>query len=193
MVLTPEAVCLKEDDCINVQQAVLAHCGGTMKNRIAILDVWEGYKDRQDPSGDCIANFRSKLGINYLDYATAYYPWLNTSIIQDSDISFANVNNPDILITVLNAEIASAFKELDALSAEQLNSGGNKLKAAKKQQMLDEVAKLTVEQSEAEKNLAAQNPVLYQPHLQKCAGKHPASAKPAATRRINGGDLHHGG
>ncbi|UJR64471.1 phage tail sheath family protein [Dickeya zeae] len=153
MVLTPEAVCLKEDDCINVQQAVLAHCGGTMKNRIAILDVWEGYKDRQDPSGDCIANFRSKLGINYLDYATAYYPWLNTSIIQDNDISFANVNNPDILITVLNAEIASAFKELDGLSAEQLNSGGNKLKAAKKQQMLDEVAKLTVEQSEAEKTL----------------------------------------
>lgn len=71
MLVIPEAILLAEDDCIAVQQAALAHCGGTMRNRIAILDVWNGYKPRQDPQGDCIDNFRSKLGINYLDFACA--------------------------------------------------------------------------------------------------------------------------
>ncbi|SLM64539.1 MULTISPECIES: phage tail sheath family protein [Dickeya] len=153
MLLTPEAVCLKEDDCINVQQAVLEHCGGNMRNRIAILDIWQGYQDRQDPAGDCISQFRDKLGVNYLDYASAYYPWLNTSIVQDSDISFANINNPDELTRVLTAEITSAFKELEGLSEEQLSSGGNKLKAAKKQQMLDEIARLSASEGETQQAL----------------------------------------
>lgn len=48
MLVIPESVQLAEDACINVQQAMLGHCGGKMKNRVAILDIWEGFKDRQD-------------------------------------------------------------------------------------------------------------------------------------------------
>lgn len=153
LVVIPEAVLLSEDDCINVQQASLAHCGDKMRNRIAILDVWGGYKDRQDPSGDCITNFRSKLGINYLDYSAAYYPWLNTSIVQPSDLSFANIANLDVLETLLIAEVESGFTDLVGLTDEELSSGGNKLRQAKKQQMLDEIASLQVEQPIAQKNL----------------------------------------
>lgn len=143
MVVVPEAVRLKEDDCINVQQASLAHCGGTMRNRVSVLDVWGGYKDRQHPDGDCINNFRSKLGINYLDFSAAYYPWLNTTIVEDSDVSFGNVGNIDVLVGLLNDEVAGAFTDLDGMSDEDLASGGNKLRAGKKQQMLDEVASLS--------------------------------------------------
>ncbi len=97
MVVIPETVLLEEDDSISVQQAALAHCGGNMKNRVAILDIWGGQKDRQDPAGDCIEKFRSALGINYLDYAVAYYPWVNTTIVQDQDLSYDNIANSDIL------------------------------------------------------------------------------------------------
>lgn len=104
MVVIPETVLLSEANSISVQQAALAHCGGKMKNRFAILDIWGGQKDRQDPSGDCIENFRSALGINYLDYAAAYYPWLNTTILQDKELSFENISNKDLLQNLLRDE-----------------------------------------------------------------------------------------
>lgn len=104
MLVIPEAVLLAEDDCIAVQQAALAHCGGKMRNRIAILDVWQGYKPRQHPDGDCINNFRGKLGINYLDFATAYYPWLNTTIVQERDLSYLNLTPAELLQQLLKQE-----------------------------------------------------------------------------------------
>ncbi len=104
MVVIPDTVLLNEPNCISIQQAMLAHCGGKMKNRIAMLDIWGGARDRQDPSGDCIENFRSALGINYLDFAAAYYPWVNTTIVQDNDLSYENIANQDLLQTLLRSE-----------------------------------------------------------------------------------------
>ena len=91
MVVIPDAMSLAEADCIALQQAVLSHCGQVMKNRFAILDVYDGYKEAQD--SQCIDNFRNDLGTNNLDFAAAYYPWLNTSIVQTSDLSFGNISN----------------------------------------------------------------------------------------------------
>ncbi len=105
MVVVPETVLLAAADSISVQQTALAHCGGKMRNRVAILDVWGGEKDRQDPAGDCIDNFRSALGINYLDFATAYYPWVNTTIVQENELGFENVANPDVLQGLLRTEL----------------------------------------------------------------------------------------
>ena len=105
MVLIPEAVLLDQENCISLQQASLGHCGGKMKNRISILDVWDGYKDRKDPPNDCIAEFRNRLGINYLDYAAAYYPWVNTTILQDKDLSYENIANIGFLQKILKAEL----------------------------------------------------------------------------------------
>jgi phage tail sheath protein FI len=104
MVVIPETVLLDEQNSISVQQAALAHCGGKMKSRVAILDIWGGQKDRQDPLGDCIEDFRSALGINYLDYAAAYYPWINTTIVQDKDLSYENIVNTDVLQILLRTE-----------------------------------------------------------------------------------------
>lgn len=45
MLVIPEAVCLaKAEDCYVLQQAMASHCGFYMKNRIAIFDIYEGYK-----------------------------------------------------------------------------------------------------------------------------------------------------
>lgn len=80
-------------DCIAVQQQMLSHCGDVMRSRVAILDIFEGHKDRQDPSGDVIDNFRNELGINFMDFACAYYPWIETSVVQASELGIHTLDD----------------------------------------------------------------------------------------------------
>jgi uncharacterized protein len=105
MLVIPDAVLLKRPDCVAVQQAMLQHCGGKMRNRIAILDVWGGYLDRKDPSGDPIEAFRNDLGVNYLDFAAAYYPWVNTTVVQDKELEYTRIANPALLSELLRKEL----------------------------------------------------------------------------------------
>ncbi|MCU7372585.1 phage tail sheath subtilisin-like domain-containing protein [Paucibacter sp. O1-1] len=107
MLVIPEAVRLKEESaCIDLQQAMLAHCGDKMRNRVAILDIWGGDKPRSDPGGDPVARFRNDLGINFLDFAAAYYPWLNTTVVGDKDLSYENILSIDVLKTLLRQDLA---------------------------------------------------------------------------------------
>ena len=122
MVVMPEAVLLKEADCMSVQQAALQHCGGKMRSRVAIIDVYDGYKDRKDPSGDCIDAFRNALGINYLDFAVAYYPWLNTSIVQDKELSYENIGNADTLKTLISEELGLVDADVSDPKVAQLQA-----------------------------------------------------------------------
>jgi phage tail sheath protein FI len=108
MVVVPEAVLLTEDNCIGLQQSMLSHCGSKMRNRVAILDVFDGYK----PPVECIKSFRSKLGINFLDFASAYYPWLNTSIVQDSDVSYENIDVVEDLKSLLTAQLNYDYSDV---------------------------------------------------------------------------------
>ncbi len=111
IIVMPDLVNLGVEDCIKVQQHALMHCGSVMQNRVAILDVYDGYKDRQDPSGDVIKNFREAIGINFLDYAAAYYPWVNTSIVDDSSLSFLNFNKDALaqIKTIISNELIAPF------------------------------------------------------------------------------------
>ncbi len=104
MVVIPEAVNLAITDCYALQTAMLSHCGSVMKNRFAVLDVYHGKKDLKDvesidpkatppiESSDVVTNFREQIGTNFLDYGAAYYPWLNTSIVQENELSFLNLD-----------------------------------------------------------------------------------------------------
>lgn len=106
MVVVPEAVYLDEAGCSKVQAAMLNHCGYKMRNRFAILDVFDGYKDPQ--TTPVITNFRTNIGDNFLDFGAVYYPWLNTSIVEDRDLSFANFE-----IAALKALLEEDAKKLD--------------------------------------------------------------------------------
>lgn len=130
MVVIPEAVLLPEAECIGVQQAMLQHCGEKMRNRVAILDVYDGFKDRRDPSGDCVETFRSALGINFLDFAAAYYPWLNTSIIQDKELSYENFGNLDVLKALLAED----------LKLGETTDGAEDPKKAQRQETIDKLS-----------------------------------------------------
>ena len=113
MVVVPDAVSLPRDGCVAVQAAMLRHCGHDMRNRIAILDVWGGDRDRQDPAGDCIDSFRNDIGDACLDYAAAYYPWVHTSLMQAGDFRDSMVEH----IGDLSALIAGEFQRDKSLQS----------------------------------------------------------------------------
>ena len=100
MVVIPEAVNVSVTDCQSIQQQALMHCGGVMKNRVAILDVFNGFKKQNDPEGDVIRAFRESIG-NYLDFAAAYYPWIRTSVVSENNITSENVENKEVWFNLL--------------------------------------------------------------------------------------------
>jgi len=112
MVVIPDAVLLPSDECYSLQQAMLLHCGGEMRSRIALLDVHDGHLDLTK-GDDVIKRFREGVGMNFLQFGAAYYPWLNTTIMQPSEISYKQISNlddfADILLTEVNANLAAKF------------------------------------------------------------------------------------
>lgn len=129
MLLCPEAVGLKDKElCFSVQTAMLTHCGYKMRNRIAILDIYDGFKDRKDPAGDVVNEFREKIGSSFLDFGSAYYPWLNTSIVQDRDLSFLNYD-PETLKALLDEELKKQPVARQPLVKEQLDKIGTAMDA----------------------------------------------------------------
>lgn len=123
MVVVPDAVSLPRKDCISVQTAMLSHCGYVMKSRVAILDVWGGDLDRQDKAGSCIDKFRDDIGINFLDFAAAYYPWLHTSLLQASDFRYWMVDSAQDLAAIVWDELRLADADADdKRSAERIRA-----------------------------------------------------------------------
>jgi phage tail sheath protein FI len=116
MIVIPDAVRMDQPNWAKVSTYALAHCGKE-QSRIAILDVYDGYKNRQDPAGDVVAKFRDAVGVNFLNYGAAYYPWLNTSILADSDVGFLNIDNRNLkdLLTAEGLAPQSNLDEIDKL------------------------------------------------------------------------------
>ena len=83
MVVIPEAV--HSPDCANIQTMVLDHCS-KMQNRFAILDVQAKSSENQTMM-EQVKEFQTNIGNNGLSYGAAYYPWLETTILGDKDIT----------------------------------------------------------------------------------------------------------
>ena len=90
MIVVPDAVNLDLNSCYDVYTEVLAHCA-KMQSRVAILDIYDGYKNRT-ANEDVVKTFRGKIGTENLKYAAAYYPWLHTNTVQKTDISWRNLD-----------------------------------------------------------------------------------------------------
>jgi len=105
MLVIPDAVLLEEAECYSLQQAMLQHCGLDMKSRVAILDVYDGDKERTMADDDVVTKFREGVGTNFLQWGAAYYPWLHTTIVSADDVNYTNISNADGLAGLLNAEV----------------------------------------------------------------------------------------
>lgn len=106
MIVIPDAVLLKEADYSTLMENVLQQCGDS-QSRVGIIDVWGG--DNPDPElypTTVIPNFRTDVGMNNLNYGIAYFPFLRTTIVQDTDINFLNLGGGKELASVLpNANV----------------------------------------------------------------------------------------
>lgn len=117
MLVIPDALLLEANVCYSLQQQMLNHAG-TQKNRVAILDVYEGFKGLDDPNFNPIDQFRNQVASDFLSFGAAYYPWLKTTIVQSTEISFQNFNADSLKIVqeICTAAIASLSKaQQDAL------------------------------------------------------------------------------
>ncbi len=100
IVVIPEAIQLNQKDCTTVQNAMLMHCK-TLENRFGILDVYNGYKVRDHSGQDVIKQFRSNLENEGLNFGATYYPWLNTTLVNESDLG-PSLLTPESLAIVQN-------------------------------------------------------------------------------------------
>ncbi|MEM6830090.1 MAG: phage tail sheath C-terminal domain-containing protein [Bacteroidota bacterium] len=112
MLVIPDAVLLEEADCFSLQQAMLMHCGNDMKDRVALLDVYDGHKDRTLADDDVVTKFREGVGNNFLQWGAAYYPWLHTTIITAEEVSYKNISNLDVLAKLMEEEVDELLKNL---------------------------------------------------------------------------------
>lgn len=137
MVIMPDLMSLSsQDEAKALQNAMLMHCGDKMKNRFAILDVYDGFKKlTPDASTNVVLKFRENLNSLFLQWGAAYYPWVLTTITSADSIDYTSVDaaSLDALKTLLKAElpkpsgatpptpadarIDSISKEIDKISA----------------------------------------------------------------------------
>ena len=108
MILIPDGLLLGQNDYNTLVQETIQQAG-TLMDRVALLDVYQGYMDLSTPT---IANFRNAVGVSFLDYATAYYPWLNTSVVAGSEINFSNI---DTTSTGTDANTGYAYVPVNTL------------------------------------------------------------------------------
>lgn len=135
LLLCPEAVQMENKElCSSVQHAMLSLCAGKMRNRFAILDVFDGYKNRKDLSGDVISDFRNNIGDSLLSFAAAYYPWLHTSVTQERDLSLLNFKAQS-LKTLLTEELTQYPSPQQILIQQQVDKLGTVLNASEQDEL----------------------------------------------------------
>ena len=104
IVACPDSVSLDSKECMELYREVLNHCGRETRDRFAIFDVPGGFESRSYDSKDVINQFRDGVGHNNLAFGAAYYPFLNTTVVSGSEISYRNISNRKELVKVLTQE-----------------------------------------------------------------------------------------
>ena len=103
------------EDYYGLWQLVLPHCR-EMINRFAILDIHGGGKMSNLVDNAAIdelyTSFKDGIGINDLNYGAVYWPWVQASVVQPSDLDFRNISNFTELQEKMKAEVNKNFPKL---------------------------------------------------------------------------------
>ena len=75
------------DKMSDLQKKALALCA-SMQDRFAVLDMMQGNL-KEDTTNKPISTFRDKVGVNFLNYGTTYYPWVVTNY--NIDVNYRNL------------------------------------------------------------------------------------------------------
>ena len=94
MYICPEATLLSLADNATLMQEMLLQCT-MMQTAISIFDIIGGKDPDPIMYTNDITTFRNNTGIMGLNYGTAYYPFIGTSIMQPQDIDYTNLFGGD--------------------------------------------------------------------------------------------------
>ena len=134
MLAIPDAVLLPADSEDATKSEAFASIikemltqSGKLKDRVAILDVFG--TSSVEPEGPAsvvqiekvVRQFRSDVGIDSLSYGASYFPFLNTSVVQPSEIDYTAINLADDdqrkllqqILTIQNKNMHGDSKEAD--------------------------------------------------------------------------------
>ena len=114
MLVSPDAVLLSPADWATFSNLCINQCIA-LQSRVTILDIFDGYKARDfDPKTDVISGtntgIRNLINPDKASYAMAYYPWINTSVVEASSIDFLTIAESS------RKDIAKAVQEDSALA-----------------------------------------------------------------------------
>ncbi len=103
MYICPDATLLAPADNGTLMQNMLAQAS-EMQTAICILDIIGGNDPDPILWPDDIQNFRNSTGATGLDYGTAYYPFVGTTVMQANEIDYTNLfgGNVKSLEPILN-------------------------------------------------------------------------------------------
>lgn len=95
MYICPEATLLTPENNATLMQEMLLQ-SSSMGTSVSIFDIIGGNAPDPILYTNDIQNFRNNLGANGLSYGTAYYPFVNTTIMQSGDLDYTNLFGGDI-------------------------------------------------------------------------------------------------
>lgn len=95
MYICPEATLLSVDNNATLMQQMLLQ-SEEMQTAVSILDIIGGRNPDPIMYMDDITAFRNNTGANGLDFGTAYYPFVGTTIMQTTDINYTNLFGGDV-------------------------------------------------------------------------------------------------
>lgn len=101
MLLMPDANLLKATENATLMQQMIMFAGSTKSSMVALLDVQAGLAPDPMMWQNAITDFRTNVGINFLNYAAAYYPFLKTTITQSQDLDYTNAGGAAALAKIL--------------------------------------------------------------------------------------------
>jgi hypothetical protein len=103
MYICPEATLLSPENNETLMQEMLLTASQT-QTAVCIFDIIGGNAPDPILYTNDIQNFRNSTGSLGLNYGTAYYPFIGTTIMQDTDIDYTNLfgGNLSMLAPILN-------------------------------------------------------------------------------------------
>jgi len=113
--LCPDAVALDRASYVAISNRMLAECQ-SLADRVAIVDIYDGRGDIAQAI-DGPDGFRNALRFgDNPGFGVAYYPWLNTTLIEQPDADFTDLDEDS-----RKALAKDVFADLQALQSEPLS------------------------------------------------------------------------
>lgn len=95
MYICPEATLMSVDNNATLMQEMLLQ-NSEMQTAISVLDIIGGRNPDPILYTSDIATFRDNTGSKGLNFGTAYYPFISTTIVQNTEIDFSNLFGGDL-------------------------------------------------------------------------------------------------